>query len=142
MKAWGNTPPVKCKVEDCDKQGSRKSFLCLIHYKRWKRHGHTNLARNPATGRYRNGEGYIKVLTPGHTNADYRGYVLEHRLVMSNQLQRPLKENEIVHHKNGVRDDNRFENLVLLTRETHPTGHHIICPNCSFEFTDLGYSRS
>lgn len=62
-----------------------------------------------------NGGGYIKQLAPGHPNADPRGYVMQHRLVMEQVLGRPLKKSERVHHKNGKRDDNRPENLELWT---------------------------
>ena len=58
-------------------------------------------------------DGYILVYQPDHPNARANGYVLEHRRVMADNIGRPLTDEEVVHHINGIRDDNRPENLEL-----------------------------
>jgi hypothetical protein len=76
-------------------------------------------------GRRKNPEGYIMVYSPGHPNCQpgIKGYILEHRLIMSKHIKRPLTDEEIVHHINGIKDDNRVENLVVTTSPIH-TSHH------------------
>jgi hypothetical protein len=54
--------------------------------------------------------------------------VLEHRLVMARSLGRPLLPTESVHHINGVRTDNRLENLQLM--HSQPYGQHWRCLDC------------
>lgn len=57
--------------------------------------------------------GYRGMKKKNHPNAQKNGDILEHVFVMSQYLGRPLQKGENVHHKNGVRDDNRIENLEL-----------------------------
>lgn len=65
--------------------------------------------------------GYRMVAAPGHPRTTKTRYVFEHILVMEKKIGRYLTEDETVHHKNGVRDDNRLCNLELWTTN-HPAG--------------------
>ena len=81
--------------------------------------------------------GYIQLWKPEHPMANKGGYIYEHRLVMADSLGRNLTNKEIVHHKNGIKNDNRLENLEIVTRISHADAHsgHLKCPKCSFEFS-------
>ena len=68
--------------------------------------------------------GYITILLPSHPNAGKNGYVSEHVLVMSQFIKRTIAKHEVVHHINGIKDDNRLKNLVLMTRSQHHSHHH------------------
>jgi hypothetical protein len=64
---------------------------------------------------------YVMVRVPDHPRARRSPYVFEHILVVEELLGRYLEPDVSVHHRNGVRDDNRPENLELWTRP-QPSG--------------------
>jgi hypothetical protein len=76
--------------------------------------------------------GYVLIWKPQHPNAKLAGYIHEHRLVMAEHLGRPLESYEFIHHRNGIKDDNRLENLELLTKNVHRG--IVKCPHCGKEF--------
>jgi hypothetical protein len=95
-------------------------------------------------GKTVNSQGYVLIHTPEHPHCSKRGYVREHRLVMEKKLGRYLEPNEVVHHKNGKKDDNRIENLELMKKKDHDrVGPNVfqkgkqykkVCPECGEVF--------
>ena len=68
-------------------------------------------------------DGYIAIYFPDHPKSTDGGYIMEHILVMEALIGRHLEQNECVHHKNGIKHDNRKENLVLMTNSEHMSLH-------------------
>jgi endogenous inhibitor of DNA gyrase (YacG/DUF329 family) len=87
------------------------SQKCVSHWSfngRWK------------GGKYINKQGYALIRTKSQSN---NTYVLEHVLMIEKKLGRKLKEDEVVHHKNHNKQDNRIENLEVMSNSKHSKKH-------------------
>lgn len=125
-----------CKVNDgvnwCMKSTIYRSkgqdiaaTVCPMHYERMRTHGTyggVNTTRNDRpriNGKSVDVNGYVRISSAGITGN--KGLLLEHRHIMEKHLGRPLLKHENVHHINGVRHDNRIENLELWSK-SQPSG--------------------
>ena len=99
----------------CGKPVRRQSAGCIACFNKLldKRGPHNGNWRGGRT-RYVSHSGYMYLRVPGHPRGKRNNnFVLEHIFVMEQQLGRYLEKDEHVHHRNGVRTDNRPENLEL-----------------------------
>lgn len=85
------------------------------------------MEKNPAWkgGKRIDADGYVSIRMPDHPNSN-GGYVLEHRLVMEKALGRFLDRKEVVHHKNGNKQDNHIENLLLFQNNGEHLGVELL----------------
>lgn len=117
--------------------GAKRSLTCLMCGARVDRHpsqmGKRTFCSRTCKSAYPiahprrkvNRGGYVKVwVGRGAPGADAHGNLLEHRKVVQDRLGRPLLPDENVHHINGVRDDNRIENLELWSM-SQPSGQRV-----------------
>lgn len=122
VKRRGTTdaPPKRvrptCSLDGCERPHCAHGY-CAPHYRRFMADGDPGpvevKAYNKTATRYENPrDGYVRIKVGDHPRAS-RGWVREHLIVMEAKIGRPLAPGEEVHHINGVKGDNRPENLEL-----------------------------
>lgn len=105
----------KCPIVGCSNLKSKRAEVCKSCYLGENHKGYTG-------GRFfHKSSGYIYVL---NRNKEGPKYIGEHVDVMEKFLGRNLTEEENVHHKNGIKTDNRIENLELWST-SQPYGQRV-----------------
>lgn len=98
-------------------------------------HGHFKAKRGADSPRWKGGRvvnrKYVLAYAPDHPQANSKGYVAEHRIVMEQTLGRELHPDETVHHLNGDGHDNRPENLELRVGRHGVGATHAHCRTCT-----------
>jgi hypothetical protein len=108
--------PCQIFESDCHFTKSKtKCFYCSVEYKIEGSKG----SKPGIQSRYKTKDGYIMLYYPTHPSTTKGGKILEHRVVAEEKLGRSLKKGEHVHHINGISDDNRAENLEIISPEEH-----------------------
>jgi len=92
--------------------------------------GHNKKYTSKTPYKYKKQENYYVVYKPEHPYANSRGYVYEHRLVYEEYNKCCLLKDVVIHHINGIKDDNRIENLEPKWKGDHIADH------CTLDMTN------
>ncbi len=111
----------KKRVPYCHRNSKFCSSLCGNRYLAKTQRGSKHPMWNKGIKKDKYGYSYRHVKY--HPNMNSQNYVFEHRIIMEDYLGRFLKENEIIHHKNGIKYDNKIENLQLTNKYEHMKLH-------------------
>lgn len=111
-----------CSIDGCTRKAfSGPTGLCAMHFTRYRKSGDTGqpdpIPTGSSTRWHVDKFGYVRRRRDGK-------WETQHRQVMEAKLSRPLKAHENVHHINGIRHDNRPENLELWVK-AQPAGQRV-----------------
>jgi len=113
---------TRCAVEDCTRECTHDPRFCPKHENRHRKNIPLDAPERARSERKIDTYGYVMVRE--NSGRFKSGWQLEHRQIMETRLGRFLELDENVHHINGVRDDNRIENLELWST-MQPKGQRV-----------------